>query len=64
MRYAILKLNFQNFTSQLLKTFAWSIFRLVASFRLINFLSGESLGKLIKCLSALEWPPRSPDIAV
>ena len=32
-----------------------------ASFRMINYFSGERSGRLIKCFGALEWPPRSPD---
>ena len=42
-----MKLNIQNFTSSILVIFEWSIFELVASFRMINYLSGECSGRLI-----------------
>ena len=41
-----------------------SIFGLVASFRMINYLSKECSGRLRKHPSALEWPPRSPGITI
>ena len=31
---------------------------------LINYLSGECSGKLIKQLGALEWPSTLPDLAI
>ena len=39
-------------------------FLLVTSFRMIDNLSREYSGKLIKRLGASEWPPRSQDIAI
>ena len=34
------------------------------AFRMIDYRSGKCLGRLIKRVGALEWPPRSPDLAV
>ena len=57
-------LTIQNFTSQILEILGQSIFGLVASFRMINYLSKECSGRLRKHPSALEWPPRSPGITI
>ena len=47
--YTILNLTMQNFTSQILAFFfLWSIFWLVTSFSMINYLGGACSGRLIQ----------------
>ena len=57
-------LTTENFASQILGVFRQSIFRLVASFRIINYLSGECSDRLVERLVALECPLRSQDVAI
>ena len=60
----VFEIEHSKFISQTTTIFECSIVRLVASFKMISYLSEECPGRFISRMGALEWPPRSPELAI